>query len=78
MAPVANLLLVSMALAANFATGIAGVVIPWHWYQRYRRQLATIINDTGGKHAQVVNNGNIIILLDGYIYLYVNSATQRC
>jgi hypothetical protein len=63
MTPVAKLPLVLTTPMANFATGIAGVVISCHWCQRYRRQLATIINDTGGKFAQVVNNGNIIILL---------------
>jgi hypothetical protein len=48
---VAKLPLVLTTPTTNFATGIAGVVIPCHWCQRNHRQLATIINDTVGKFA---------------------------
>jgi hypothetical protein len=58
----AKLPLVLTTPTANFATGIAGGVIPCYWYQRSGGNLPPI-NDNGGKFAQVVNNGNIIILL---------------
>jgi hypothetical protein len=59
--PVANLPPVSATPLANFSTIFAFSQICL-WCQRRRWQFATGINDTGGKFAAGVNNGNNIRL----------------
>ncbi len=60
----------------------------WHWWQicyrcqRYRRQIATGINDTGvvdtgGKYREKYQAADTLNL-KANVYIYVNSTTQRC